>query len=91
MLTKNHRPDAPLERKRIEQQGGILKRTSKISHPGEPLRVYTQSGVVPGLALARSFGDTVAESCGVICTPDVNFYVRMPEDQYAIMGSDGLF
>lgn len=46
---------------------------------------------MPGLAVSRSFGDTVAESCGVICTPDINFYSRTSEDQYAIMGSDGLY
>jgi len=29
---------------------------------------------IPGLAMSRSLGDAVAESLGVISTPDVKFY-----------------
>ena len=75
----------------MEQSGGLLKRISRSTKQAGPLRVYTPEGVVPGLAVSRSFGDTIAEGCGVTCTPEISFYNRTHEDEFIVMGSDGLF
>lgn len=46
---------------------------------------------IPGLAMSRSLGDAVAESLGVIATPDVKFYKRNIEvDRALILCSDGV-
>jgi len=40
------------------------------------MRVWMKHEDIPGLAMSRSLGDAVAESLGVISTPDVKIYQR---------------
>ena len=46
---------------------------------------------VPGLAMARSLGDTVAHSAGVISEPEFHHQVLTPADKYLVIASDGLW
>lgn len=41
--------------------------------------------------MSRSFGDTVAASVGVICTPDITARQYNADDRYLVLGSDGVF
>lgn len=46
---------------------------------------------VPGLAMSRSLGDMLAESLGVIATPDIKYYQRDSDrDRAVVLCSDGV-
>lgn len=56
-----------------------------------PFRVWMKHEDIPGLAMSRSLGDAVAESLGVISTPDIKFYKRCYErDRALVLCSDGV-
>lgn len=47
---------------------------------------------LPGLAMARSFGDLVAVSAGVICDPEITVHhFDDKNDKMIVMGSDGIW
>lgn len=55
------------------------------------MRVWMKHEDIPGLAMSRSLGDAVAESLGVISTPDIKFYPRQPDrDRALVVCSDGV-
>ena len=45
----------------------------------------------PGLAMARSIGDSIASKIGVIADPVVTEHRLKPEDKFIIIASDGLW
>jgi serine/threonine protein phosphatase PrpC len=57
-LTVDHKPDAPEEKRRIEEMNGKVD-TYKDKHGGNvgPYRVWVQGQAYPGLAMSRSLGD----------------------------------
>lgn len=68
--TKDHNPDIPEERERIESMNG--KVSPLIDENGEsygPFRVWNSKITEPGLAMSRSFGDTRGHQLGVISSP----------------------
>lgn len=69
-MSNDHKPDLPLERKRIEANGGRVEPYT--DYDGSlvgPARVWLMDADIPGLAMSRSFGDKVAASCGCISEP----------------------
>ena len=88
-ISKDHKPEIPKEKLRIEENGGIVKR----DYLGNGVyRVWSKNGKYPGLAMSRSIGDYVAKSLGVINEPD--FYeinVTNNNIKSIIIGSDGLW
>jgi serine/threonine protein phosphatase PrpC len=68
-LSKLHKPEIITERNCIKQHGGQLKRASRAAKQAGPLRVYNSQGLIPGLAVSRSFGDTIGEDCGITALP----------------------
>jgi len=56
-----------------------------------PERVWLKEIEVPGLAMSRSFGDTVAASVGVIAIPEVTEWTFTKNDQFLIIASDGIW
>jgi len=46
---------------------------------------------MPGLAMSRSLGDTIAHSVGVISDPEVKSFTIGIEDKFIVIGSDGVF
>jgi len=56
-----------------------------------PNRVWLPDGSGPGLAMSRSFGDTVAASIGVNSEPEFTTKKLTKEDRFLVLGSDGLF
>ena len=72
--TKPHKPDAPSERKRIEEKGG---RVMDPPFPGASARLIMQVKVGSqlveyGLAMSRSFGDLDGENFGLSIEPDTD-------------------
>ena len=46
---------------------------------------------IPGLAMARSFGDYVASQVGVIPEPEVLHFDFTPNDRFLAVASDGIW
>lgn len=91
-LTRDHKPDIVGERVRIELNGGEV--LPCINENGEyigPSRVWVKNEGFPGLAISRSFGDTVAASVGVSVYPEISEYTLMQNDAFVVLASDGVW
>jgi len=86
-LTKDHKPDDPEERKRIENSGG------RVVHDGfTNFRVYARAGAYPGLNMSRALGDLMGYyNAGISATPTVAEVDLLPEDTILILCSDGVW
>ena len=91
-ISYDHKPDNPLEKERIIQNGGRIEsyKDEGGNYMG-PKRVWLKNEDVPGLAMSRSFGDGVAHSVGVISKPEIINYSLLHEDKFAILASDGIW
>merc|ERR1711981_1427065 len=69
-LSDDHKPDRPDEKARILQRGGRVFAVEYDDGIDGPFRVWLGHMDVPGLAMSRSLGDTVAHSAGVISDPE---------------------
>ena len=56
-----------------------------------PPRVWLGHMDIPGLAMSRSLGDTVAHSAGVSSEPELSVIQLEPEDRVVVIASDGLW
>lgn len=63
----------------------------EMNQPIGPPRVWLSDAWMPGLAMSRSLGDTLAASCGVTCCPDVSVVHITADDALAIWASDGVW
>ena len=61
-LTKDHKPDLPAEKARIEAKGGRVFAVEYDDGVDGPMRVWLGNMDVPGLAMSRSLGDVVAHT-----------------------------
>lgn len=79
-LTKEHSPDDPAERKRIEMKGGRIVSSS------------VGGGRVQGrLAMSRCFGDPELKFNGIIAEPDVRqVTVKHGFDAFLVLATDGV-
>lgn len=88
-LTRDHKPDDPDERARIESWGGFV---CPPHEEGLSSRVYLDPEfTMIGLAMSRSIGDHAVKNVGVIAEPEVLVYDIVEEDQFMIMASDGVW
>ena len=90
-LTKDHKP-VGAERTRIVNNGG---RDQRMVDPSGrevgPARVWLRTSWVPGLAMSRVIGDTVAHSVGVVAEPEVSTHELDERDRFLVVASDGVF
>jgi hypothetical protein len=56
-----------------------------------PPRVWLAHMDIPGLAMSRSLGDTVAHSVGVVSAPELTTVQLGPEHRMLVVASDGLW
>ena len=69
-LTEDQKPDTPAEMARIKQAGGFVSPPEE--EWGGPARVWIDAEMtLPGLAMARSIGDHLVKTVGVIADPEV--------------------
>jgi len=88
-LSKDHKPDDPNERKRIEEWGGYVMDPPE---QGLSARVYLDPEfTMIGLAMARSIGDYAVKEVGVIPEPDVIEYEIKDDYKFMILASDGVW
>jgi serine/threonine protein phosphatase PrpC len=88
-LSRDHNPDAPGEKERIERSGGYV---SPPPEPGLSARVWLDKAMTQvGLAMARSIGDHAVKKVGVIATPEVQVYDLNSDDLFIILATDGIW
>ncbi|XP_043706487.1 protein phosphatase 2C and cyclic nucleotide-binding/kinase domain-containing protein isoform X2 [Telopea speciosissima] len=58
---------------------------------GDPPRLWVQNGMYPGTAFTRSIGDSIAESIGVVATPEIVVLELTPDHPFFVIASDGVF
>lgn len=91
-LSRDHKPDNIEENKRILAWGGRVQAyQDEDGNPAGPARVWLKSQDLPGLAMSRALGDTVAASVGVICEAEIVSLALTPADKFIVLGSDGVF
>ncbi|CAK4067864.1 unnamed protein product [Aphanomyces euteiches] len=83
ILSSDHKPNVPSEEARIVATNG------RVFEYGVP-RVWLQDIDMPGLAMSRSFGDSIATSVGVISDPCVTELDLTP-GTFVVVASDGLW
>ncbi|TNV82013.1 hypothetical protein FGO68_gene9399 [Halteria grandinella] len=97
-LSKDHKPNDPIEQQRIQLSGGRVAPYCEVNpvtgsrHYIGPARIYVKHGDYPGLAMSRSLGDMVAHSVGASADPDIYRKQRNQEqDKFVIIASDGVW
>eukprot|EP00919_Chromeraceae_sp_WS-2016_P074010 GHVR01175055.1.p1 GENE.GHVR01175055.1~~GHVR01175055.1.p1 ORF type:complete len:254 (-),score=55.72 GHVR01175055.1:341-1102(-) len=91
-LSDDHKPDRPDEMKRIIANNGRVE--SFRGDNGEaigPARVWLKHTEAPGLAMSRSFGDSIASSVGVTYEPEFKSAEMTNDDKFVVIASDGLW
>lgn len=89
-MSTDHKPNNFEEQERIVKMGGEV--TNVRDGQYGPYRVYKNNGEsVPGLAIARSVGDLVGHECGVSEVPQISFKIIDSQDEFIVIGSDGVF
>ncbi|GBG26779.1 Protein phosphatase, putative [Hondaea fermentalgiana] len=83
-LSEDQKPDRPDEHARIIRYGG------RVFEWGVP-RVWQRDVDMPGLAMARSFGDLAAEAVGVYAEPEVTVTELTKDDKFLIFATDGVW
>jgi len=87
VLTRDHKPDLPDERARIEKAGGRVVFDGYANH-----RVYAKSARYPGLNMSRCLGDLLGHAdAGCSAEPEVNERDVSPLDHVLLVCSDGVW
>ena len=92
-LSQDHKPNNPIEMKRILINGGRIKPyyDEELKQYLGPERVWLKNSEIPGLAMTRSIGDNVAHSVGVISEPEIVKYEFNGNEKFIILASDGIW
>lgn len=90
-VSDDHKPDRPDEKNRIVAKGGRVFAVEYDDGVDGPPRVWLGHMDVPGLAMSRSLGDTVAHSAGVSSEPEFFTRTLTSDDRYLVLATDGLW
>jgi serine/threonine protein phosphatase PrpC len=86
-MTRDHKPNLPEERARIELSGGVV-RTMNLDNS---VRVFVKDRYYPGLSMSRALGDQLSAEIGVSCEPEITTYDITDVDRFLIIASDGVW
>eukprot|EP00811_Abedinium_folium_P032332 NODE_5386_length_1776_cov_6.382656.p1 GENE.NODE_5386_length_1776_cov_6.382656~~NODE_5386_length_1776_cov_6.382656.p1 ORF type:complete len:389 (-),score=61.56 NODE_5386_length_1776_cov_6.382656:536-1702(-) len=85
-ITRDHKPNLPDERKRIENAGGVVLFDGFVNY-----RVFMKNQRRPGLNLSRCLDDlTGHQKCGLSCIPEVAEH-NIQRDDMLLICSDGVW
>lgn len=91
-FTHDHKPDSPEEKERILAAGGRVFAVEYEDGIDGPPRVWLGHMDVPGLAMSRSLGDSVAHTAGVSSLPEFTERELDPgTDKCVVVATDGLW
>jgi len=87
-----HNPDTPSEKERIRKAGGVVSQIPGLpKEEAGPFRVWLPDMSGPGLAMARSLGDTIAHTVGAIHNPSIDVKRVDATCKYCLWATDGVF
>jgi serine/threonine protein phosphatase PrpC len=89
-LTRDHKPNDPIEEERIEARGGYVAWCGDTDTQGNPIEgsgIYRVNG---NLALSRAIGDR-SERPAVCAAPEISVTPITPEDEFLVLATDGLW
>eukprot|EP00644_Phytophthora_capsici_P005249 jgi/Phyca11/538370/estExt2_Genewise1Plus.C_PHYCAscaffold_10994 len=90
-LTRDHKPNDPQERARIESLGGRVQWYGYVDAQGEPIEPYGAYRVNGNLAVARAIGDRDSRPF-VIGEAEIRQYdIEYDKDEFIVIASDGLW
>jgi len=91
-LTRDHKPDDPVERERIERVGGeVVWHGHQDRRTGEPIPGTGLYRVNGNLAMSRAIGDR-SERPAVTAAPEISVVAMDPElDDFLVLATDGLW
>ncbi|CAI5716265.1 unnamed protein product [Peronospora destructor] len=90
-LTRDHKPNDPQERARIESLGGRVQWHGYVDAQGEPIEPYGAYRVNGNLAVARAIGDRDSRPF-VIGEAEIRQYdIEYDKDEFIVIASDGLW
>ncbi|KAJ0401662.1 hypothetical protein P43SY_001294 [Pythium insidiosum] len=90
-LTRDHKPNDPSERQRIEALGGTVRWYGYVDAQGVPIEPYGAYRVNGNLAVARAIGDSDLRPfvCGDV---EIKRFERdFDKDEFIVIASDGLW
>ena len=93
-LSEDQKPDSPGEQARLEAAGGLVQAFKDMNGDDcGPARIWIKGSKppIPGLAMSRSIGDSVAAQAGVIANPIITEHRITPADKFLILASDGVW
>lgn len=91
-LSRDHKPESPEEKDRIEKMGGVVDQSKNKEGIKEgPFRVWVKGERHPGLAMSRSIGDEIAESIGAVHDPEIIVKDITDSTKYIVLASDGVW
>lgn len=90
-LSRDHKPDIPEERQRIEEKGGEIAQFEENGVKGGPLRIWKKGHSYPGIAMSRSIGDEIASGLGVVCEPEIMEWEVKGDAKAMVLASDGVW
>jgi serine/threonine protein phosphatase PrpC len=86
-LTRDHKPQLPDERSRIEKNGGRVVFDGYANY-----RVYAKGARYPGLNMSRCLGDLMGhQDCGISCVPEIVEHKITDNDTTLFVCSDGIW
>ncbi|CEG47533.1 protein [Plasmopara halstedii] len=90
-LTRDHKPNDPQERARIESLGGRVQWFGYVDAQGEPIEPYGAYRVNGNLAVARAIGDRDSRPF-VNGEAEIRQYdIEYDKDEFIVIASDGLW
>ncbi|CAG9315135.1 unnamed protein product [Blepharisma stoltei] len=90
-ISRDHKPKELDEASRVMKSGGRICEQEIGGKKYGPLRVWMKNQNLPGLAMTRSLGDTIAHQVGVSSEPEIIERNIMHQDRIIVIGSDGLY
>ena len=92
-LSHDHKPTDNIEKNRILKNGGRIQKCYDEEQKKflGPERVWMKDKELPGLAMTRSLGDTIAHSVGVSEEPEIKSFEFDGKEKFMILASDGIW